>query len=209
MLNYKDIYKEDVKREMVVRLAICLAILLVSNIISIVQLSYSYKKNFKAGDTYRATVNDIQEHSERVETSYDEDGDLDTTTYTTYKVDVTIDKTQENRTIYQELNYKFANHVIKPGATVAVTIDSNNKAKIMEPKFLDTVNTCLAVLIIILIASILTIIQPLSNGRFKYLSVVNIWIVTWVIISVTLMLYEMISPGHINVLNNLTVRMIH
>lgn len=64
-------------------------------------ISYSYNKNFKSGDNYRATVNDISKHSERVETSYDEDGDLDTATYTTYKVNVTIDKTQESRTIYQ------------------------------------------------------------------------------------------------------------
>ena len=79
----------------------------------------------------------------------------------------------------------------------------------MEPNFLDTVSNCLTVLMVVLIASILTIIQPLFEGRFKYLSVVNIWIITWVIIVVIGMLYGMLVPQHIVTLNNLTVRMIH
>lgn len=192
-----------------VRLVVCLIILIISNIISVIFMIYSYNKNFKAGDNYKATVVDISRHSEREVTSYDEDGDSDTTTYITYKVNVIINKTQESKTIYQELDSKFANHVVKPGATIGVTMKNTDKTKIMEPVFLDTVDNCLTALIIIVIASVLTIIQPLFEGRFKYLSVVNIWVITWVIVVVICMLYEMLSTNHIIILNNLTIRMIH
>ena len=162
-----------------------------------------YNKNFKAGDNYKAAVVDISKHSEREVTSYDEDGDSDTTTYITYKVNVIINKTQESKTIYQELNSKFANHVVKPGATIGVTMKNTGKTKIMEPIFLDTVDNCLTALIIIVIASVLTVIQPLFEGRFKYLSVANIWVITWVIVVVICMLYEMLSANHIIILNNI------
>ena len=77
-------YRGNKAASIINRLIICLIILIISNIVCMIVTSYSYNKNFKAGDNYRATVNDISKHSERVETSYDEDGDLDTTTYTTY-----------------------------------------------------------------------------------------------------------------------------